>query len=360
MLGIQFDPAEVAKEMQTMQEKMQKGAALLGQMKDDDIRVGATEGEVVFQLDKLKLLKYTSTAEDALNVPMLISYALVNRPNMVDLQSDRSLVKNLLALGITVYLIDWGYPSRADRCLTLDDYVNDYIDSCVDFIREAHQLEKINLLGICQGGVLATCYTALHQDKIANLITMVMPVDFHIEPDEIGGLLNCWMKDANVDLMVDTLGNMPGDAMNFGYLLLKPYALGVQKYVEMVDILDNPKALTNFMRMEKWIFDSPDQAGEAFRAFNKQFYVENRLIKGEAMIGDQNVKLSNITIPVLNIYAEQDHLVPPKSTLALGEHIGSKDYTVKSFPVGHIGMYVSGKVQQTLPPTIASWLRERC
>jgi polyhydroxyalkanoate synthase len=64
-------------------------------------------------------------------------------------------------------------------------------------------------------------------------------------------------------------------------------------------------------------------------------------------------------MPVLNLYADKDHLVPPSSTLALGQYVGSQDYTVKSFPVGHIGMYVSGKVQRDLPPVIANWLKER-
>ena len=69
--------------------------------------------------------------------------------------------------------------------------------------------------------------------------------------------------------------------------------------------------------------------------------------------------LSKIRVPVLNVYAEEDHLVPPRSSIALERYIGSTDYTLRSFPVGHIGMYVSGKVQRDLPPTIAQWLKER-
>jgi polyhydroxyalkanoate synthase len=64
-------------------------------------------------------------------------------------------------------------------------------------------------------------------------------------------------------------------------------------------------------------------------------------------------------MPVLNIYAEEDHLVPPASSMALRRYVGTNDYTVRSFPVGHIGMYVSGKVQRDLPPTIVNWLQER-
>ena len=111
--------------------------------------------------------------------------------------------------------------------------------------------------------------------------------------------------------------------------------------------------------MEKWIFDSPDQAGEAYRQFMKDFYQQNKLIKGQVEIGKKRVDLGNIRVPILNIYAEQDNLVPSASSLALQKYIGSEDYTVRSFPVGHIGVYVSSKVQRDLPPTIADWLKAR-
>jgi len=142
-------------------------------------------------------------------------------------------------------------------------------------------------------------------------------------------------------------------------LMMKPFQLGVGKYLEMIDILDNEEKLRSFLRMEEWIFDSPDQAGETYRQFMKDFYQGNKLIKGEVKIGGKPVNLSKIRLPLLNIYAEQDHLVPPPSSIALGQYIGSSDYTLRSFPVGHIGMYVSGKVQRDLPPLIAQWVKER-
>jgi len=127
----------------------------------------------------------------------------------------------------------------------------------------------------------------------------------------------------------------------------------------MADILDDEAKLINFPRMEKWIFDSPDQPGETFRQFLKDFYQENKLVKGEVELGGRKVNLKNINMPVLNLYAEQDHLVPPAYSIALIDYVGTEDYTVLSFPVGHIGMYVSGKVQKTLPLAIANWVKER-
>ena len=111
--------------------------------------------------------------------------------------------------------------------------------------------------------------------------------------------------------------------------------------------------------MEQWIFDSPDQAAETFRQFVKDFYQGNKLISGDVVIGDKTVDLKNLTMPILNIYAEQDHLVPPSASTPLKEYVGSNDYKEISFPGGHIGIYVSGRAQKTVPPEIGAWLSLR-
>jgi len=159
--------------------------------------------------------------------------------------------------------------------------------------------------------------------------------------------------------MVDTLGNVPGELLNWSFLSLKPFRLTGQKYVDMADMLDDPKKLKNFLRMEKWIFDSPDQAGEAFRQFIKDFFQRNRLITGDLEIGGRKVDLASLQMPVLNVYATQDHLVPPDASIALEGVVGSDDYSTIAFPGGHIGIYVSGRAQKEIPPAIADWLRQR-
>jgi polyhydroxyalkanoate synthase len=346
-------------ELTDLNRKVVHGLENLSQLREEDIQIGTAPKQAVYREDKLVLYRYEPVVDKRITPPLLIVYALVNRPYMVDLQEDRSLVRNLLKLGVDVYLVDWGYPGPTERWLTLDDYINGYIDNCVDAIRERHDLDKINLLGICQGGTFSLCYTALHPEKINSLITMVTPVDFHVQGAAGCGLLNSWCQAMDADLMVNALGNIPGDFMNFGYLMLRPFALNVGKYADLFDIANDEKKLLNFLRMEKWIFDSPNQAGEAWRQFMKDFYQGNKLIPGEVEIGGRRVDLGEITMPVLNVYAEQDHLVPPASSLVLGEQIGTDDYTVRSFPVGHIGMYVSGKVQKDLPPLIADWLQAK-
>lgn len=355
MTVLQLSPENIFKEVTNFNTKLAQGLKNLRQI--GDLPSGVTDKEVVYKEDKLTLYRYKSpTGKKPTNkTPLLISYALVNRPYMTDLQENRSTVRGLLDAGQDVYLIDWGYPDRSDRFLTLDDYINGYIDRCIDAIREQTGADKVNLLGICQGGAFSLCYTALHPEKIQNLITMVTPVDFQTEDN----MLAHWIRDIDVDLLVDSLGNVPGDLMNWTFLNMKPYRLIAQKYIDMVEILDNPQQVHNFMYMEKWIFDSPDQAGEAYREFVRDFYQRNGLIKGEIEIGGQKVDLKNIKCPVLNVYANDDHLVPPSASKPLGKYIGTKDYTELSFKGGHIGIYVSGSAQALVPPSIGKWLNER-
>jgi len=356
---IQLNPVETLHELTRMHRKLVEGMRILSRMRHDDIQVGTTPKEPVYREDKLVLYRYLPVVEQPFPIPILIVYALVNRPAVADLQPDRSLVRNLLAQGMDVYLIDWGYPSRADRYLTLEDYIAGYLDTCVDVVRERHGLEQINLLGICQGGTFSVCYAALYPEKVKNLTVMVAPIDFHATQEGRSGLLNLWGLGLDVDQLVEATGNIPGELMNFGFVMLKPLQLNFQKYLDTLDVMDDEQKLLNFLRMEKWIFDSPDLAGEAFRQFVKDFFHENKLVRGEAEIGGRRIDLRRLTMPVLNIYAEQDHLVPPPSTIALGDYVGTSDYTLCAFPVGHIGMYVSGKAQRDLAPTIANWLKAR-
>ena len=341
-----------------------KGLEIL--MQPTDISVGTTPSDIVYIEDDMKLLHYKPTVEKPLPVPVLILYAFVNRYYILDLQPDKSVVKKLLDEGLDVYIIDWGYPTGADRYLTLNDYVNGYLNNAVNKVRELSGSDKITLFGVCQGGTLSLMYTALHQEVVKNLVTLVTPVNF----DTDKGLLHVWAKNLDVDKIVDYYGIIPGDFLNMGFLLTDPFRLTIDKYVglfsriecEDEDIackLRNEETVKNFLRMEKWIFDSPDQAGEAYRQFMKDCYQKNLLIKNEMKIDGHRIDLKKITVPVLNVMAETDHLVPNEASLPLTGVIGSKDTETLVFPTGHIGIFVGSKSQKEVVPKIAAWLKPR-
>ncbi|MBM4271719.1 MAG: class III poly(R)-hydroxyalkanoic acid synthase subunit PhaC [Deltaproteobacteria bacterium] len=325
---------------------------LLSPMKTD---IATTPYDVVYEEDRVKLKHYRPVTEIRLKTPLLVVYAQVNRETMLDLQPGRSVVETFLNAGIDVYMIDWGYPTRKDRYLTLDDHINGYIDNVVNFTLEKHNIPKLHLMGICQGGTFCVVYTTLHPGKIKNLITTVTPTNF----DTDASLLNIWARALNPDELVETYGNIPGDIMNLGFLLLNPARLMIDKYVGFLENVNNKDFVENFVRMEKWIFDSPDLPAETFREFITNFYKKNLLIKNELEVGGRRVDLKKITMPVLNIYGKHDHLVPPAACDQFTSKIGSKDKEDLCLDTGHIGIYVSSKTQKEFGPKIIRWLMER-
>lgn len=334
-------------------EKAAKASeVLLGPLESN---IASTPYEIVYQQDRVRLKHYGTKDTIQLKPPLLVVYALINRETMLDLQPDRSVVQNFIRDGLDVYMIDWGYPLRKDRFLTIDDHVNGYMNDVIDFILERHGIPQINLMGICMGGTFSVMYAAQHPEKIKNLITTVSPTNF----DTDKGLLHIWMKNIDADKMVDTFGNIPGDLLNLGFLLLNPARLMIDKYVGFFENMDNKSFVENFVRMEKWIFDSPDVPGETFRQFIKDCYQKNLLIQNEMAIGGHRIDLKNITMPVLNFYGEFDHLVPPPACDQLIKNIGSKDAQNICLDTGHIGIYVSSKAQREFAPKIASWLKQR-
>jgi polyhydroxyalkanoate synthase len=333
--------------------KLMKGAELLTDI--EEIDVGTAAKQLIYEEDKLKLYRYKAEIDKACGVPVLVVYALVNRPYMLDIQPDRSFIRNLLKLGLDVYIIDWGYPTQSDRYLSMDDYINGYIDNCVEAVRKSAKSEKVSLMGVCQGGTFSAIYSALHPEKVQNLITLVAPFDFSTND----GLLFNWSKTMDVDALVDAYGVVPGNILNDGFLMLMPFNLNIKKYIDMLDVMEDKEKLLNFLRMEKWIFDSPGQAGECLRQFVKDCYQGNKLVKGKLKLGNKTVDLGKITMPILNIYASADHLVPPAATKPFNDLIGSEDKTLYEFQGGHIGVFVGSRSQKELAPAIAKWLIQR-
>ena len=341
------------KEMVDMSQKVIKSYETINQI--NEVEIATSPKTQVYAEDKLKLYRYNRDTEATYKTPVLIVYALVNTYKMLDIQPDRSYIKNLLNAGLDVYLIDWGYPTKSDKFLSIDDYVNGYINNCVDFIRKKHRTEKLNILSICQGGTLSVIYASLYPNKIKNLVTHVTPIDFSTND----GLLFKWSKDMDFDKLVDACGGLiPGDFLNQGFDMLKPM-MKVQKQQALNASLEDKDKLLNFLRMEKWISESPDQAGECYRQFMKDLYQQNKLVKGELEVGGKKVNLKNLTANLLNIYATEDHLVPPASTIPLNDYVGSTDKELYSFKGGHIGVFVGSKSQKELAPAVTEWLKKR-
>lgn len=363
--ALAMTPASIAKELSDAGEKLARGMKKLAAIAEEDLAIATVPRDEVYREDMVRMYRCKPQVNKLHKFPIIITYALVGRFQMIDLEADRSLVRKLVASGFDVYFIDWGFPGRAQRFLTIDDYVSGYIDHCVEVARKLSRAPKVNLLGVCQGGVFSTCYAAMFPEKVKNLALTVTPIDFHgdkKEPQTGAGYMNQWtraLSARDIDDMVEAYGSAPGAMVGLAFLMMNPISNLTKYTIDLVDVLDDDAKLLSFLRMERWIADRPDHPGEVLRQWVKDLYQDNKLIRNELVLGDRKVDLRDITMPVLNIYATGDTIIPVSCSKDVGAYFGTKDYTEVAVPGGHIGTFVGGKAQKILAPTLAEWFKRR-
>ncbi len=353
-------------EMLDIGDKLAKSYEMMGRVNVEDIEVGASEKTFIAEFDKVKLYHYKALTKGKPKTdPVLIVYGLIGRYTMIDLQEDRSLVRGLLLRGVDVYVIDWGYPSRADQFLSFDDYVAYYLDECVNTVCTLNAIDNINLFGICEGGVFTALYAAQNTEKVSNLIVSITPFDFAADQqddDPSHGFINLWTRnlaDEDIQSMIDVHGNLPGEIMGSVFQAMTPIRSMTKYNLDLLDIAVDDNKLLNFLRMEKWLGDRPHHPGAAAKQWLIDLYKDNLLVKGEFVLAGEKVNLNTITMPVLNVYAERDHIIPPPCSKALKDHVGSKDYSELALNSGHVGIYVSSKLQNVVGDRIFAWLSNR-
>ncbi|MGH7900878.1 MAG: class III poly(R)-hydroxyalkanoic acid synthase subunit PhaC [Thermodesulfobacteriota bacterium] len=321
-----------------------------------EVKVGVTPHEVVFTENKLRLLHYYPTSDKTHPVPLILIFALINRPYILDLKEGRSVVEVLINKGIDLYLIDWGSPGDEDNKLDLNHYINRYIHKVVQKVKKISGSKRVSIMGYCMGGTMSAMYTSLHQSEVKNLILMTAGIDF-----KAGGTLKLWGDKGNfdVDKFVEAYGNVPPEFLQAGFLFMKPFQNLVSKYLNFYENIDDEKFVDNFLAMEKWLNDNIPVAGQVFREFVKYCYQDNLLVKNKLKVNGKLVDLKKINCSVLNLIAEHDHLVPPDSSKVFNDLISSKDKETIIYPTGHIGLSVSSKSLKNLWPRVAEWIIAR-
>ena len=342
-----------SEEIQEAYHKLEKARSIM--YTAGNVEVGQTPNEVLVETRGYRLLHYQQMVSKTARTPILVVYALINRSYVLDLQPDKSWIRSLLSQGFDVYLIDWKAPTVADKYVSFDDYVNCYMDDCVEAVLKKTKADKLTLHGYCMGGTMSTMYTALHQEKVRNLAVIAPVIDTEKDSTVIANLA----KNMDVDKMLNVIGNLQPEQMYAFYSMLKPFKQGVNKYFNFVQNIDNEQFVDNFLRLEKWLYDTPPIAGETFRQWISDIYRKNMLVKNELKLHDNLVELSTIKVPLLNIVADEDHLVSPECSAPLNDVVSSTDKRIMRFDTGHVGLIASLYSQNNVLPKVGQWLKAR-
>lgn len=323
--------------------------------------VGLTPKDEIWALNKARLYRYRPVKPpgERYPVPLLLVYALINKPFIFDLIPGRSFVEYMLDQGFDVYLLDWGIPGIEDKHTRFDDYVTEYLTRAVRRVLRVSGAEEFSMLGYCLGATLATVYAALYPAApLRNLVLLTAPLDFS---GELGGSLAMWVDEGilDVDKLVNALGNVPGELIATWAKWLKPVENFVSVYLNLWKMMDDKYAVWGWQAINRWVEDVIPFAGAAFRQFVQEYLRGNQLIKGEHVIKGQRVDLAQIHAAFLNIVAEFDHLVSRSQSESIMEAISSQDKELKVIPSTHVGLMISGQARYKLWPEVAGWLGER-
>ncbi len=319
-----------------------------------DIRtdVWPSKFEVVDEEGIFRLLHYIPVKARKYRTPILMVYAFINRPYILDLRKDISVVDKYLNAGFDVYMIDWGYPTGADRYLNLDDYI-DFLDKSVENIKKRNEVDQVTVHGYCLGGTLSTAYAAIRPRNLRSLLLQATPIDFNTN-----NTLAVWARSLDPDKVVEAQGVATGAFLNAGFLLVDPMNLIAGKYETFLETLDSDEAMTSFLCMDRWIFDSPAIPGDAFRQYIRQWYQQNLLVRGQFQALGEAVDLKNIGCPLLVLSAQYDHIAPPESTRVLLDLVSSRDKEEFSVGKGHIGITTSPTLHREFWPKVVGWMEE--
>ena len=342
--------------MEDFFDKYSKGMSIV--VEGAQAETGQTPKEVVWTKNKASLYHYQTEAENKHPVPILIVYALINRPYVLDLMPGNSLIEYLCGEGYDVFMLDWGVPGDEDANMSFEDYVLDYIPRAVRKVLRNSGQEKLSLLGYCMGGTMSAMYASLYPEKLQNLVLLTTPVDF--DKEEIG-LYKLFTdeKFLDVGVMTGAFGNIPGEMVDTGNRMLKPITNYVGTYVSMWERIFDDKPMETWLAMNKWVNDGPPFPGEAFKQWIRDFYQQNKLVKGEMKLRGKTTDLSNIEIPFLSIAGKKDHICTLPQAEAVMGLISSKDKEFFVLDAGHVGLLTGRGAKKSLWPKVSGWLETR-
>ncbi len=323
--------------------------------------IAQTPKEVIWSLNKAKLYRYIPVVpkEKRHPVPLLLVFALMNRPYILDLRPGHSFVEFMVHRGYDVYLLDWGAPGIEDKNLKFDDYTLEYMPRAIRKMKAVSGSSEFSMLGWCIGAILTTIYAALRSDDgLRNLILLTAPLDFSKKENITFGR---WTDERyfDVEKILAAFGNMPPEMIEYGAKALKPVENYVSNYLRLWDNLDNPQVVEAWHAMYTWVTDNVPLAGGAFRQLIVDLYQNDRLMQGTLMIRGERVDLSRLRANLLTVIAEGDHITPPCQSETVIPKVGSKDKTVMRIPGGHIGIMAGSGASKRTWPQLDGWLAPR-
>ena len=270
--------------------------------------------------------------------PVLFVPSLINPPDILDLDADRSLLRWLAGQGVRPLLLDWGAPTEAERALDIGGHVETLLLPLIAALGEPPVL-----VGYCLGGTMALAAAAMVD--VPGLALIAAPWRFAAYPEDTRTqLAELW---ANAAPAAETMGLMPMEVLQAAFWKLDPPRT-VAKFENIGRLAEGDPALDRFVRLEDWANDGPPLTFAAARELFHHLYQEDRPGNGAWAVGGHVIDPAALKMPILEIASTTDRIVPAAASAGVGAH--------RDLSLGHVGMIVSGRAPKMLWQPLAQWL----
>lgn len=274
--------------------------------------------------------------------PIVFVPSLINDAYILDLDSNRSLMRWLADRGLRPLLFDWGVPDADERDLDISGHVQQLLLPLLTGLGEPPLL-----VGYCLGGTMTIAAAAL--TPVAGLATIAAPWNFAGYPERSAGeMIDLWL---NAQPAADAAGLLPIEVLQAGFWRLDPERT-IAKYARLAEAAEDAGAVANFVGVEDWANSGPPLTLAAARQLFEAMIERDEPGRGEWKIGDRAIDPAALDIPILEVVSETDRIVPAATAHGIGERL--------SLGLGHVGMIVGGSARERLWEPLAAWLEAHC